>query len=78
MEDKDIRHNIASLVEEEHRLRGEGLGLSPAGRLRLAELEVELDRAWDLLRQREAARDRGEDPNTARERPAGEVESYLQ
>ena len=43
-----------------------------------AQLEVELDRAWDLLRQREGARDRGVDPDSVHERPAGEVESYLQ
>jgi Protein of unknown function (DUF2630) len=78
MDDKEIRHNIAELVQEEHRLRGEGHGLDDAGRARLAELEVQLDQAWGLLRQREAARDRGADPGSEHERPAGEVESYLQ
>jgi hypothetical protein len=78
MDDKDIRHNISDLVAEEHRLRGEGHGLDDAGRARLAQLEVELDRAWDLLRQRDAARDIGGNPDAAQERPADEVESYLQ
>jgi hypothetical protein len=78
MDDSEIRHNITDLVAEEHRLRGEGHGLDEAGKARLAQLEVELDRAWDLLRQREAARDRGANPDLAQERPAGEVESYLQ
>jgi hypothetical protein len=76
--DDEIRHDIGALVAEERALRGEGQGLDEAGRARLAQLEVELDRAWDLLRQREGARDRGVDPDSVHERPAGEVESYLQ
>ena len=33
---------------------------------------------WDLLRRRRAAREFGADPNAAQERPASEVEGYLQ
>ncbi len=40
--------------------------------------EVELDQAWDLLRQRRAKEEFGEDPESAQERPSGEVEGYLQ
>jgi hypothetical protein len=77
-DDREIRHNISELVAEEHRLRGQGHGLDADGRARLAELEVALDQAWDLLRQREGARDRGVDPSSVHERPPNEVEGYLQ
>ncbi len=42
------------------------------------QLEVQLDQCWDLLRQRRAKRQYGEDPDEAQARPASEVESYLQ
>jgi hypothetical protein len=45
---------------------------------RLETIRVELDRLWDLKRQRQALRDAGETPDEAQERPAGEVEGYLQ
>jgi hypothetical protein len=45
---------------------------------RLETIRVELDRLWDLKRQRQALRDAGENPDEAQERPAGEVEGYLQ
>jgi hypothetical protein len=41
-------------------------------------LEIQLDQAWDLLRQRRAREDTGDDPNDARERSGNDVESYLQ
>jgi hypothetical protein len=44
----------------------------------MAELEAHLDQAWDLLRQRRAKRQYGEDPDEAQERPEPEVEGYLQ
>ena len=72
----DLHARIDELVAEEHRLRS-----GPAddeSRRRLADLEVQLDRAWDLLRQRDALRSAGQDPSAAAERPAGEVEGYLQ
>jgi hypothetical protein len=45
---------------------------------RLWELEVALDQCWDLLRQRDALKDVGDDPDKARARPVAEVEGYLQ
>jgi hypothetical protein len=45
---------------------------------RLEEIRVELDQLWDLLRQRQALRDAGEDPNKAHERSPGTVENYWQ
>src|SRR3712207_8929155 len=45
---------------------------------RLHEVEVQLDQCWDLLRQRRARRNAGQDPDIAAVRPEGTVEGYLQ
>ncbi|MBV9593520.1 MAG: DUF2630 family protein [Actinobacteria bacterium] len=80
MDDKSILAHIDELIAEEKQLRhihaGEGLG-SP-DRERLRTIERELDQAWDLLRQRRAREEIGEDPDSAHERPTTEVEGYLQ
>jgi hypothetical protein len=47
-------------------------------RNRLRAVEVELDRCWDLLRQRRALRGAGADPEEAEARDAETVERYLQ
>lgn len=81
MDEKPILHRIEDLVEEEHRLRRavqSGTLSSDDERARLRDVEVSLDQCWDLLRRRRAARDTGGDPAAVTERPAGEVESYLQ
>ncbi len=78
MEDKQILDHIHELVEEEKTLRHSGHGLAGEDRTRLEAIEFQLDQAWDLLRQRRAKEEIGEDPATARERPSGEVEGYLQ
>ncbi|MFD3661565.1 DUF2630 family protein [Streptomyces sp. NPDC058659] len=78
MDNEEILGDIGALVEEERALRqraGTG-GLPPEERARLADLEVRLDQCWDLLRQRRAKSEFGEDPDTATLRPAAEVESY--
>jgi hypothetical protein len=41
-------------------------------------VEDSLDQCWDLLRQRRARREFGEDPGGSTARPATEVEGYLQ
>jgi len=76
MSDADIRRTISDLVTEEHRLRSDPVGED--ARVRLAQIEESLDQCWDLLRQRQALRDSGADPEQAHERPVGDVESYLQ
>ena len=80
MDDAAIHDRIEKLVNEEHELwQREAAGhADDATRQRLAEVKVSLDQTWDLLRQREALRDAGADPNAAEQRPVGEVESYLQ
>jgi Protein of unknown function (DUF2630) len=77
MDEKDILSRISSLVEEEHQLR-EGSEHTDAQRARISELETHLDQCWDLLRQRRAKRQYGENPDEAEARPEPEVESYLQ
>ena len=78
--DEDLHRRIEELAHEEHRLRlaHGAAGLSPEERGRLQEIEVALDRTWDLLRQREARRNAGLDPAGARERPTDVVEGYVQ
>jgi alkylation response protein AidB-like acyl-CoA dehydrogenase len=80
MDDKQLLDRIGALVEEEHALErqvtGEGLDQDQQDRLR--DLEVQLDQCWDLLRQRRARRDAGQDPDAASVRPEGTVEGYLQ
>jgi hypothetical protein len=80
MEDQQIHGHIEALVTEEHRLleHGETNALSDADRERLSEIEVQLDRYWDLLRQRRARRDAGQDPGVAHLRSANTVEHYKQ
>jgi len=81
MEDKTILSEIHKLVEEEHQLRSQaqqGEISSDDERSRLREVEESLDQCWDLLRRRRAARDAGQDPESAESRPKSEVEGYLQ
>ncbi|HEY6749679.1 MAG TPA: DUF2630 family protein [Mycobacteriales bacterium] len=78
--ERTILSHIDELVAEEHELRSRhsGGGLSDDERQRMTQLEVELDRAWDLLRQRRARSEFGENPDDAQERDANQVETYLQ
>ena len=80
MDDTDVIANINALVEEGHALARELEGRSATAddKARLQKLEVALDQCWDLLRQRRARREFGEDPSTAQVRPADVVEQYRQ
>jgi len=75
--DRPVLKHIERLVKEEHELYEQGR-LSDADRQRLSTLEVELDQCWDLLRQRRARREFGDDPDQARVRPPEIVERYEQ
>lgn len=78
MNDQDILARIQALVEEEHTLReGSADGQVP-DQARLRQVEESLDQCWDLLRQRRAKSDSGENPNEAEARPVSEVEGYKQ
>lgn len=74
MDDKQISARIGALIDEEHTLERGG----EPDQQRLKDLEVELDKCWDLLRQRRARRAAGEDPDDAEVRPTDVVEGYLQ
>lgn len=81
MDDRQILHRIGELVDEEHRLRTRfrsGAVTSDDEQARLRELEESLDQCWDLLRQRRAAHESGQETRPARPRPVDEVEGYLQ
>jgi uncharacterized protein DUF2630 len=82
--DESIAARIERLVSEEHELRSsEQQDARDAAQLeedqrRLREVAIELDRCWDLLRQRRALRDAGGDPGQAHVRDADTVERYQQ
>jgi hypothetical protein len=80
MDDASIRDQIEQLVAEEQELmsQAEGHGPDEARHERLAEIKVELDRCWDLLRQREAREEFQLDPDDASVRDADTVEGYEQ
>ncbi len=73
--DRTVLRHIEELVAEEKTLYDKG-AVSEAEKQRLAALEVELDRYWDLLRQRRALREFGKNPDDAEVRPAKTVENY--
>ena len=81
MTDEPIFERINALSKEEEQLwqrAGAGDGLSADETARLDAIKVELDRAYDLLHQRQGRRDAGLDPNDAESRSADVVERYQQ
>jgi hypothetical protein len=84
MNDESIAARIERLVAEEHDLRRREQADSTRGddldsdRERLRDVEVELDRCWDLLRQRRAREEFGQNPDEAQVRDADTVERYWQ
>jgi hypothetical protein len=78
-DDNKVQERIENLVAEEHLLlEAHGAdGLDDDEHKRLETVRVELDRLWDLLRQRRARREAGLDPDDASERGGGTVENYL-
>lgn len=73
--DQPVLNHIDRLVKEEERLHRQS-ELNEEDRGRLAKLKMELDQCWDLLRQRRALREFGEDPDKAKVRSAKIVENY--
>ena len=79
-DDLSIQARIKALIDEEHQLREalqEGTITVDDEHQRLDRLEVELDQCWDLLRQRRAKREFGQDPEDAQVRSEHTVEGYL-
>jgi hypothetical protein len=77
--DEDVQERIKRLIEEEHELRRR-LGAADISteveHADLARIEVELDQCWDLLRQRRARREFGQDADSAAVRDPAVVEGY--
>jgi hypothetical protein len=80
MADEQIHNRIEQLVAEEQELYArvsEG-GLSASEHNRLESIKVGLDQCWDLLRQRRALHESGQDPGAAHVRDPEVVERYEQ
>lgn len=79
-DDADVENLIETLIEREQRLlsvHGSG-GLSDAEHDELERTKVQLDRLWDLLRQRRGREEFGLDPDAASIRGESTVERYEQ
>jgi hypothetical protein len=75
-----IHHQISELVDTERALRQElqdGVISAEVEHRRLKEVEEALDQCWDLLRQRDALRSAGKNPDDAAARPVKQVEGYV-
>ncbi|MGY3554054.1 hypothetical protein ACVWY6_002247 [Williamsia sp. R60] len=78
--DKNLHTQITDLIAQEKELRDQVSNgeISPDDeRSQLSDIEVQLDQCWDLLRQRDALRRAGKDPDDAEVRPPNVVEGYL-
>ena len=82
MQDQEVQEKIDQLVEEEKALRKRHeeteTGLGKEDQKRLDQIEVDLDKYWDLLRQRRSMRETGGDPDDAAIRDEDTVENYEQ
>ena len=81
MTDEPILDRINRLAHEEEDLwerAGQGGGIGTGDKDRLDAIGVELDQCYDLLRQRQARREFGQNPDEAEVRPANIVEGYEQ
>ncbi|MDQ0757663.1 DUF2630 family protein [Streptomyces canus] len=80
MDQEHILARIKTMVDDERRLRdalAAGQIDSTTEHAQLGQLERELDQCWDLLRQRRAKTEFGENPDEAHVRPSSQVEGYL-
>ena len=77
MENKDVLRHIKKLADEESRLYAKE-NLNDEELKELHEMQIELDQCWDFLRQRNALRSAGKDPDKAKVRPPNIVENYKQ
>ena len=80
MDDPQVQQQIERLDAQEKDLRERAASgeLGDDARARLESLEVALDQCWDLLRQRHALREFGDNPERAHARDASTVERYEQ
>ncbi len=80
MADTQVLAQIQALIDEEHELRQQEAqgSVSTEQRAKMRALEEHLDQLWDLLRQRRARREFGQNPDEAHLRPVETVEHYQQ
>lgn len=81
MTETELLERIQSLVDRQHQLREDrerGEVTREDEQAQIKQLEQELDQAWDLLRQRRARIEFGQDPDAAEARPVQQVEGYRQ
>ena len=71
--DQPVLAHIQKLHDEEQRLFAKN-ALSDDERRKLQKINIEVDQAFDLLRQRRALREFDRNPDEAEERPANVVE----
>jgi hypothetical protein len=79
VDDKKVTDHIDQLAREEHELfEREAKGkASEADREKLKRIQADLDQCWDLLRQRRAKREFGQDPEQAHLRDPKIIKGYL-
>lgn len=77
MTDREVMDKIKDLLEKEHKLYSKE-GLSAEEREETEKIQVDLDRYWDLLRQRRALKEFGDNPDKANLRGTDTVENYEQ
>jgi hypothetical protein len=78
MDDKNVTDRIDELARREHELfeRESKGSATDAEREELRRIQVRLDQWWDLLRQRRARREFGQNPDEAQLRDEKTVEGY--
>lgn len=79
MEDQNLINQIDKLAREEHKLFELGTHNKATEKdlARLRQLQAMLDQCWDLLRQRRAKREFGQDPNDAEPRDERTIRNYI-
>lgn len=78
-DDRLLHRRIAQLVDEMRMTGRPRPGGRPSGARRdRLQIEDDLDRCWDLIRQRRARRRVGQDPDLAMVRTAAIVDGYRQ
>ncbi|CAM3805536.1 DUF2630 domain-containing protein [Mucilaginibacter galii] len=73
--DQSVVEHIRQLTEKEEELYGKE-DLTDEDVKHLHTVKSKLDQYWDLLRQRRAFRDAGEDPNRAKMRSNETIDNY--
>jgi len=73
--DNSVLSHITKLTEKEEYFYGKE-NLTDEDVRELHKVKLELDQYWDLLRQRRALRDAGENPRQAEMRSSDTIENY--